>query len=150
MTKESILQKQDENLSSIAGLARSELEKVYQDGSSLTMLVSQDDGQHELVLPSDVVTMLMDILEHLSLHKAVSVVANDKMLTTQQVADILRVSRPFITKLIDAGELTCEKVGTHRRVKYEDVLAYKSDIDAKRRNALDELAKQAQELGMGY
>jgi len=71
MTKQSILQKQDENLSSIAGLARSELEKVYQDGRSLTMLVSQDDGQHELVLPSGVVTMLMDILEHLSLHKAV-------------------------------------------------------------------------------
>lgn len=150
MTKESILQKKDESLSSIAGLARSELEKVYEDGHSLTMLVSQDDGQHELILPSNVVTMLMDILEHLSLHKAVSVVASDKMLTTQQVADILRVSRPFITKLIDSGELLCEKVGTHRRVKYEDVLAYKSLIDEKRRKVLDELVKEAQELEMGY
>lgn len=146
MAKESILQKRDENLSSIAGLARSELEKVHKDGRSLTMLVSQDNEQHELVLPSDVVTMLMDILEHLSLHKAVSIVASDKMLTTQQVADILHVSRPFITKLIDAGELKCERVGTHRRVKYEDVLAYKSAMDEKRRQALDELTKEAQEL----
>jgi len=139
-----------DSLSAAATLARSELEKLYRDGESMTMLVSQNDSQQELVLPSHAVALLMDILEQLSLHKSVSVVAHDKMLTTQQVANFLRVSRPFVTKLIDEGTLRCTMVGTHRRVRYEDVEAYKHEIDSKRQAVLEQLTAEAQELGMGY
>lgn len=71
-------------------------------------------------------------------------------LTTQEAADILNVSRPFLIKLIESSEIPCRKVGRHRRIRFEDLMNYKQQIDSARMQALDELASQAQELNMGY
>ena len=101
-------------------------------------------------LPPAVARLVLDLLEAIGKGDAVTLVPSGADLSTQQAADMLEVSRPFLVKLLETKEIPHHKIGTHRRVRYQDVIAYKKRIDAERRKALDELAAQAQELNMGY
>lgn len=101
-------------------------------------------------IPTSALRLLLEVLTEIGQGNAVSIIPIHAELTTQEAADVLNVSRPFLVQLLEKGDMPFHKIGTHRRVRYQDVIAYKKRIDADRRKALDELAAQAQELGMGY
>jgi len=112
----------------------------------------EGEGGHKetFVLPAAAVRLLLDMLVQMAAGHAVTVVPIHTELTTQQGAEVLGVSRPFLVGLLEQGKLPFHKVGTHRRVRYGELLAYKRREHEARRQALDELARQGQELGMGY
>jgi excisionase family DNA binding protein len=101
-------------------------------------------------LPPQAIEALAEVLEHLAAGREVAVVAQNAELSTQQAADLLHVSRPYLVALLEKGEIPHRKVGAHRRVLVSDLKDYKKHIDEDRLRTLDELAAQAQELGLGY
>ena len=111
----------------------------------------QSDGEKTKVeLPMSAFRLFIDILANLSQGNAVQVVPVHAEITTQEAADLLMVSRPYFIKLLDENKIPYRKVGTHRRIRYSDLLEFKNNEEQLRESALDELAAQAQKLGMGY
>ena len=105
---------------------------------------------HDLILPRQALILLRDLLTDMAQGNAVTVVPMHAEMTTQQAADILNVSRPYLVKLLETGALGFTRVGTHRRIRFEELMAYKQKLKDQSSRAMDELAKQAQENDMGY
>ncbi|MDR3522702.1 MAG: helix-turn-helix domain-containing protein [Acetobacteraceae bacterium] len=126
-------------LARLAGQDRVRVEAASDDGAPLTF-----------VLPSSAIRLLTDVMALLAQGQAVTVFPQEADLTTQEAADMLNVSRPHLVKLIEQGAIACHKVGTHRRVRLEDLMRYRAEADARQRQAAAELAAEGQRLGMGY
>ena len=108
------------------------------------------ETNEEITLPAPAVRLLVDLLSEMAEGNAVTLIPVHAELTTQQAADLLGVSRPFLVKQLEENRLPFRKVGTHRRILFQDLMAYKSEIDQRRLETLDQLVAQAQELYMGY
>ena len=103
----------------------------------------------ETPVPVSLVLLLERVAEVLAAGDAVTVVPVGKELTTQQAADILNVSRQYLVRLLDDGAMPFTRTGTHRRVRMDDVVAFKRQRDRERAAALDDLAALTQDFG-GY
>lgn len=105
---------------------------------------------HPIELPTSALRLLVDILSELAEGNAVKVVPVHTELTTQEAADLLNVSRPHLVKLLESGALPFHRAGKHRRVRFADLMVFKAERERASAEALEELARQAQELRLGY
>lgn len=104
----------------------------------------------EIALPPSAAKLLIDGLAELAKGNDVRLLPVHAELTTQEAADLLNLSRQYVVRLLDEGKIPSHKVGTHRRVRLDDALAYKRELDADRLDALKKLVAEAQELDLGY
>jgi excisionase family DNA binding protein len=129
-------------------------ERVLREIESL--LMSNQGQPHRLVgsngasveLPDSVLALLQQIVRELRQGHVVSLVSLDRELTTQQAADLLNVSRPYLIKLLEEGRISYIKTGTHRRISLPALMEYKAQRDEERRRGLALLTQMSQEMGL--
>lgn len=136
-----------------AALARTSgqiLARYAKTDKPVKVRIAEDHNEQALELPAGAVSLLMDVLEAMAAGRGVTLIPENAELTTVQAADILNVSRPYLIKLLEENKIPHRKVGKHRRILMEDLMAYKARDDQERQAVLDELAREAQEQGYGY
>lgn len=123
----------------------------YADADRVQLSIKGSNNEcDDLVLPGHALQLLLDVLSEMSRGNAISIMPIHAELSTQEAANILNVSRPFLVGLLESEQIPFHKVGTHRRVFAKDVIEYKQRIDTDRNMTLDKLAEESQKLGMGY
>lgn len=120
------------------------LEQLYTENPEIEIEETQD----KIRIPLKALKLLAKILKVTSQGKPISIVPIATEMTTQAAADLLGCSRPHLVKLLEEGEIDFTKVGKHRRVKFEDVIAYKKRMKAKQKELLIKIMKADEESGL--
>ncbi|MFJ9720876.1 helix-turn-helix domain-containing protein [Streptomyces sp. NPDC101213] len=118
------------------------------DTTTDVTILGEHGDEDPLVLPRATIEMFATMLAALANGQGVQLMPVNAMLTTQQAANMLNVSRPYLIGLLEKGEIPFELVGRHRRVKFNDVMEYKRRDDRQRRDAADSLTSLDEELGL--
>jgi excisionase family DNA binding protein len=117
-------------------------------GTQTVRLRVDGPGAEVVTVPRGAVELLARILAHMANGQGVSVVPAHAELTTQQAADLLNVSRPFLIGLLAAGEIDYRMVGKHRRIRADSLLSFMRSDDQRRRDVADELTALGQEMDL--
>lgn len=140
-----VVQEAKEALRQLAGLAA--------PGRATAQVRVRANGialEQAVTVPQQAFELFLEVLGQMANGNAMTILPVHAELTTQQAADLLNVSRPFLIGLLEAGAIPHRRVGTHRRVLAADVLSFKRRNEAERRHVLDALAADAQQQGLGY
>lgn len=124
-----------------------QIEKLLANQPADIALIVSPIGE-AIEIPEALYQILRQAVHHLTHDEAVAIVPVGKELTSQQAADLLNVSRPYLIQLLDEGEIPYYRVGTHRRIEFGDVMTYKLRRDRDRREGLSELTRLSQKLGL--
>lgn len=125
-----------------------ELDEMLTSEAARGEAVLRSPSGHELPLPHSVYRVLEQVVHEMARGNAVRVLPVKAELSTQQAADLLNVSRPHLVKLLERGEIPYHRAGSHRRVVLEDLLVYRKRRDWERHDALDEITRISEELGL--
>lgn len=125
------------------------------DHSRAQKIMLLADGEHGangpvIDIPPAALRVVARVLGLMGERKPIMLMPRNHALTTQEAANMLNVSRPFLIKEIEAQNLQCHMVGSHRRIPYEEVIRYRDAMQADQEDALAQLASEAQKLDMGY
>ena len=123
-------------------------EKLGQSGNSIEITLQHN--QQSLRLPRKAISLLSTIISNMAAGKSMAIILSDTAVGTQEAADYLEVSRPYVVRLLEKGEIPFSKVGSHRRIKVSDLVTYQKKMKTIRRKQLNFLARQAQDLHLGY
>jgi excisionase family DNA binding protein len=126
------------------------IHKLGKRSSIRIQLLDNGEEAETVAIPASALRLFQQLLIEMSHGNAVTLIPTHAEMTTQQAADLLNVSRPYLVKLLDDGKIPCRTVGKYRRVRFDDLMAYKRKDDEARAKILDQLTAEAQELGMGY
>lgn len=113
-------------------------------------VTAKDEADEAIELPTSALRLLADILVQMAQGRAFTLIPVHAELTSQQAADVLNVSRPYLIGLLEEGKIPFHKVGTHRRIRFRDLMEYKQSTDQQRLDVLKQLTQEAEELDMGY
>jgi excisionase family DNA binding protein len=150
---EAVLEKTTKEDQKIAQLSISQLNKTSQKlarNHSNSVKIKIDDTKGYLNIPQKALSLLFEILSNMAEGKSITLIPSDTEVSTQQAADMMNVSRPHLVKLLEQGDIPFKKVGTHRRIVLKNLIDYESNLKKNRKEKLNFLAKQAQELNLGY
>jgi excisionase family DNA binding protein len=130
----------------LAGLARFAHGLISVEAPARARLVGPDGSQIDI--PEELYGVLLDVVAALTEGMAISIAPHNTMLTTQEAADLLNISRPTLVRLLTEGEIPHTTRGRHRRVLLRDVLDYQERTRSERRQSLDQIATDAEDDGL--
>ncbi|MEP6754096.1 MAG: helix-turn-helix domain-containing protein [Chthonomonadales bacterium] len=125
-------------------------ELVARKSKLILQTIDTNEFRQQISLPAPALRMLSEILREIAKGNSLTLSSVQAHLTTQEAADILNVSRPFLIGLLDAGRIPFQRLGSHRRILLSDLMEFKSKADAAAEMAFNQLTQEAQKLGLGY
>jgi len=135
----------------LAGSAHESIGRCLDRVRAVTISVTDDNGNlPPIEVPVAALQFIGEMLGAMSQGKAVTVMSDDREMTTAEAARFLNVSRQFVVRVMEAGSIPFRQAGAHRLADFEDLARYRRQMAVRQEGALEQLADDAQELGLDY